>query len=262
MKPTLLILALILLFVSACSSVPRTTAAIQSTGTLIATDYFPLTTGTYWVYEGTVMWTVGTEVREKTIRWKMEVVEVVPAVHNNGVTAYVLKGRPGDLAWYEEGKERSDYVIIQSGQSRFYYAEVGVLSRLKDESDNLYDLVDEDRLFLDTPLLPGKTFCETEYITLHNGGYCWIVSTEKQVELEDVKGLDATDALTEYTICKGTQPDDLCFGFILGLGISHYKYNHHGTISYVDVRLVEYHSGSIEAATNKSLEATAPIGAG
>jgi len=245
MKPILPALALALLSVSACSPSPQATTAIQPTDTLVTDGYFPLAVGTYWIYEGTVVWTtVENEVKEKAIQWRMEVVEVVPAVHNNGVTAYVLKGHPWDLVWYEEGVERSDYLIIRSGQSRFYYANVDVLPRLSDRDDDLYDLVEDDMLFLDIPLVPQKKFCEAKYMTLHNGGYCWIVGEGSPVEPGDIRGLETFEELTEYGIWKGTQPDDIYMGFIPGVGISRYRYNHHGTISQVDVELVEFHLGS------------------
>jgi hypothetical protein len=243
MKHTLFIVTTTFLFVTACSPEPRTATIAQPTEIPIAVDYFPLTPGTYWVYEGTVMWTVGTEVKEEIITWRMEVIEVIEAVQSNGVIGYVMKGHPGDLAWYEEGKERSDYVIIQSGQARFYYTGIDVLPRLIDEDDDLHGLVKEDMLFLDIPLLPQKKFCEAEFITLYNGGYCWIVGEGSLVESGDIKGLEASGELIEYGIWKGTRPDDVYVGFIPGVGISRYKYNHHGTISQVDVELVEFHPG-------------------
>jgi hypothetical protein len=86
MKHILFIVVTILLLVAACSPEPRTAAITQPTEIPITADYFPLKPGTYWVYEGTVMWTVGTEVKEKIITWRMEVVEAIEAVHNNGVT--------------------------------------------------------------------------------------------------------------------------------------------------------------------------------
>ena len=246
MKPTLPVLALVLLLANACVCPPPEAATedIHSADALIATDYFPLAIGTYWIYEGTVAWTVETTVNEKTIQWKMEVVDVVPAVHDNGVVAYVMKGHPGDLAWYEEGKQPSDYLIIQSGQSRFYEARIDVLPRLSDEDDDLYGLVEEDQLFLDIPLVPRKKFCEAEFITLYNGGYCWIVGEGKRIEPGDIKGIDTFEELTEYGIWKGTRPDHVGFGFIPRVGISRFFYNHHGTISQADVRLVEFHPGS------------------
>jgi hypothetical protein len=157
-----------------------------------------------------------------------------------------MKGHPSDLAWYEEGKERSDYVIIRSGQARFYYTSIDVLPRLTDRDDDLHGLVEEDMLSLDIPLLPQEKFCEAEFITRFNGGYCWIVHEGSVVEPGGIKGLEASSELVEYSICKGTQPDDTCLGFIPGVGISRYRYNHHGTVSHVNVELVEFHPGQDE----------------
>jgi hypothetical protein len=190
-----------------------------------------------------VAWTVGTEVRESTIQWKMEVLEVVNAVQDNGVVAYVMRGHPRDLAWYEEGKPRSDYLIVQSGETRYYYADIEALPRLTDENDDLYELVYEDALFLDVPLVAGEKFCAAENITRYNGGYCWIVGEAKAVDSKHIEGLEGLSELYEYSLRMGTLPDDSQFGFIPGVGISRYRYNHHGTISSVEVSLTKYHSG-------------------
>ena len=47
----------------------------------------------------------------------------------------------------------------------------------------------------------------------------------------------------ESPIYQGTMPDSSSFGFIPGVGISGYAYRHHGTISEVDVHLIEFHPG-------------------
>jgi len=236
-------LRLTLTVVSACSPLPKTATAIQPTDTPIKADYFPLTVGTYWIYEGTVEWTVGTEVKEDTVRWKMEVVDIVDAVHNNGVVAYVMKGHPRNLAWYEKGKPRSDYLIIRSGETRYYYTSIEVLTRLVDEDDDLYDLVSEENLFLDMPLVTDEKFCAAEHITRYNGGYCWIVGEAKVLDTKDIKGLEGLGELSEYSVWQGTQSDDSALGFVPGVGISRYRYRHHGTVSTAEVWLVEYHSG-------------------
>lgn len=146
--------------------------------------------------EGTVKWTKGTEVIEENVTWKMEVIEVVERDH---VIGYLLKGHPGDLAWYEEGKERSESVIIKVGTGLYYESKKEDLTRIKQE-DFLADLVHENQLFLDVPLIPGKFFGETAQITRSDRSYCWIVDEEQYVKLQDITGVSSTEEvkLIEY----------------------------------------------------------------
>jgi len=201
-------------------------------------EYYPLQEGAYWVYEGTVKWAKinSSEVAEKEISWKMEVKQVI---QRNGVIGYEMQGAPWDLAWYEEGKEPSEYGIIQSG-GKFYQTPIETIQRLTDESDVLLGLVNEDQIFLEIPLIVGKKFCNTDSIARPDRMYCWNVLEEKQVEL-NAKGINTEGAMTEFTIVKFTGPDQTLFGFVPGVGITRYQYVHHGTVSEVDVRLVEFH---------------------
>jgi hypothetical protein len=70
--------------------------------------------------------------------------------------------------------------------------------------------------------------------------YCWNVLEEKQVAL-NVKGIDTGHTMTEFTIMQYTGPDHSIFSFVPGVGITRYQYVHHGTVSEVDVQLVEFH---------------------
>ena len=205
----------------------------------IPEDYFPLTEGAFWVYAGTVKWEIGGEVMEKTPAWKMEVIEKVEYGH---VTGYAMRGHPSDLAWYEDGKERSDYAIIQVGPNRFYETDIEKLQRLRDKTDSLQDLVHDSQLFLDSPLFPGKRFCEARQIARFNG-YCWIVSQVKEVTLGDIEGIPSPITVPEYTLRYMGLPGHVFFQFAPSIGITQYVYGHHGTVSDVDVRLIEYYPG-------------------
>ena len=202
---------------------------------------FPLSPGAYWVYEGTVKWSVGTEVHEADMTWKMEVIDVVS---RGDITGYHMRGHPSDLSWYEEGEQPSEYVIVQVGPNRYYRAETDVLDRLRDESDQLLGLVSDYKLFLDVPLVPGKRFCDVEHITLSDGWYCWNVWGSTPVDLSHVSGVDFSQPVDEYTIAFRTNPDHVFVKFVPGLGITQYTYVHHGTVSEADMRLIEYHPGT------------------
>ena len=84
---------------------------------------------------------VGRNVMQKDLTWKMEVVEMV---ERGEIGGYALRGHPSDLAWYEEGKQRSEYVIVPFGPDKFYKTDdLKALQRLKDETDSLNGLVHE-----------------------------------------------------------------------------------------------------------------------
>lgn len=186
---------------------------------------------------------VGREMKQKTLTWKMEVVETIA---RGAIIAYAMKGHPSDLAWYEEDKERSDYTIIQFGSNRFYQASTKALERIKDETDSLGDLINEGQVFLDFPLFLGKRFCAAEQITRPDGRYCWVVGQEKQVALEGIKGILSAGVIPEYTLQFITLPDHVIIQFAPGVGITKYTYVHHGTVSEVDVQLIEYHPAVVQ----------------
>jgi hypothetical protein len=239
-RGTVIFVIVVTLFVSACSQECDVCAPTPTHFAGIAEDYFPLSVGAYWVYEGLVQWEIGGKVEEKTLTWKMEVLE---KVERYPITGYALRGHPSDLAWYEDGKERSDYAIIQVGPNKFYKTSAEKLQRLKDDADSCYDLVQESELMLDLPLFPEKRFGITEQITRIDGRYCWGVGQEKKVALSGIKGVSFSEETTAYTLYFFTLPDHVRLEFVPGIGITQYEYGHHGTVSVVDVKLVEYHPG-------------------
>jgi hypothetical protein len=113
MKKTnaLFICSILIFILSSCSTlevspkIPVEQSTISPSPSIM--EYFPLQKGAYWVYEGTVKWTISnsSDVTEKEIIWKMEVKKVF---QRSGVIGYEMLGAPWDLAWYEEGKEPSE----------------------------------------------------------------------------------------------------------------------------------------------------------
>jgi hypothetical protein len=204
-------------------------------------DYFPLKKNAYWVYQGTIKWTQSNsaDIVEEEITWKMEVKRVF---QRNAVIGYEMLGAPWDLAWYEAGKEPSEYGIIQSG-GKFYRVPIETVIRLLNKEDYLYGLVDENDLFLETPLVFGKKFCDTVSMTRPDSMYCWNVGEGKPFDANNIKGIDLSKKLWEYPIVNPTMPDISMVAFVPSVGISHYIYSHHGTVSEVDVQLIEYYSG-------------------
>lgn len=229
-----------ILFFSACST--ASTRPIANTSNTDDTrDFnFPLTPGTSWVYEGDVSWQGedGVSVLEKRVTWKMEVLERVQRGHIRG---YSMRGHPADLVFYEDGRNPSDYAIIQVGLDKYYRTDLAAFRRLKDENDLLAGLVTESQLFLDLPLYEGKRICETVWLT--GPQYCTTVERADAMSLGDIKNMPASSWAVPYVLAFRSLPDHEYITFVPGVGIVGYVYGHHGTNSEVNLKLVEYHSG-------------------
>jgi hypothetical protein len=245
MNRLLIVSVIFTVVLSACSTPgnPPTIPGVQPTmyPSPSIEDYFPLRKGAYWIYEGNVRWTVinSADVEENVVTWKMEVQRVF---QRNNIVGYEMLGAPWDLAWYEGGKQPSEYGIIQAG-GNFYRTSIDTVGRLMDESDVLRALVNENQVFLDVPLIQGKKFCDTFSLARSDGMYCWSVGKEIQLDEVSIKGVNPSYKLIEYPIYNGTMPDHSIIHFIPGVGVSHYEYHHHGTVSDVEVDLIEYYPG-------------------
>jgi hypothetical protein len=206
---------------------------------------FPLTKGTYWIYQGPTKWSVvnSEKIEERMLTWKMEVVDTLQQGQN---FIAVLKGHPSDLAWYEEGKERGDYLLIQKGLNQYYFAfdklMLAILDRAK-SNKSIEDLLDEDRLYIDLPLRPGKKWGDPDQVNRTDNAYCWYVQSEKRVNLNSIKGLFSHPSGTQYEMRYYTNPDHEILKFVEGVGITGFQYVHHGTVSETDLLLVEFHKG-------------------
>jgi hypothetical protein len=218
-------------------------------------DVLALRPGAYWVYEGTVRAAKpGTaEVLEKTVQWKMEVVE---AIERQSLAAFVIKGFPADLAWYAEGKEQGDYLLLRVQGDRYYLVRdhrvEEVLRRLRDPSDPLIGLVREEELYLQLPADAGAVFGATEQITREDRLYCWVYSESREVSLDHVRelarrGRDRRKKRTAHEQEYRSLADVTIVEWVATLGITRYRYHHNGTVSDVDVRLVEYSPGRAAA---------------
>ena len=209
-------------------------------------EWLPLSTGTTWVYKGTSKWTRpgSGEVVEKPVTWQMQVLE---ALTRGQVTAAVVKGFPLDLAHFEEGKAPGDYLIVRVGPGKYFLVRQlraeETLRRMRDENDPLGGLVREDELILDAPLVPGKFYGEADQITRQDQSYSWIAEDARPAELRGIKGIAPQGRKMEFEISLRTRPDHQIVTFVPGIGITRYVYGHHGTVSEVDVKLVEFRRG-------------------
>jgi len=215
-------------------------------------DFLPLTKGSYWIYSGVTKWTEGTEVVEKTLTWKMEVIDTI---NFEDTTIAIMKGHPNDLAWYEEGTDRSDYLIIRRG-TKFYKLDGQGMDKImkslvKEERPDVDELITENNLLLDLPLTPGKRFGDPEQVNRPDNSYCWFVEAKDQIELKNVKGISSPGKITRCRLIFQTGPDHTVIEYVPGIGIIGYIYNHHGTVSETDLKLIEYGKERVMTPTGK-----------
>ena len=202
--------------------------------------YFPLETGSYWIYSGTIETTINTSLIQKEIIWKMEVIETI---RRGEITGYSMKGYPSDLSWYKDDQAPSIYSIIQIGDNKFYKSGIETYERIENQADNLDNLVEERQLIFIFPLSKVNKYCPTEDINRSDSWYCWIVGKDTESINWEIIGLQEDNSLMPYSLTFMTGPDRESIQFVEGLGITKYIYSHHGTISNVYVKLVEYHAG-------------------
>ena len=231
--------AVLLAATFACSASPASSqpaASIQ--------DYFPLRKGSYWIYSAEVDWTVlnsNGEVRHSRVRLKSEVIDVVT---RENVFAARVRGFVQDLGWYEPNRPPGDYVIVRVGVNHYYL--------LGNDTPELWKKISElppdsrlqelgyDDLLLEVPLTRGALFGDP--VQTPRAWYCWEVADEQPVHLPTRVCKRA--GVHEFTLKFRTTPDFSEFGFVPGVGITRFRYAHHGTVANCNARLIEFHRGS------------------
>jgi len=204
---------------------------------------FPLEKGTYWVYEGNVVWTApnSTTVQRQSVKWRMEVTDVIS---RDLLVVAVLKGYPRDLLGFDPKKEPGVSVIIQvSGRKHYLLDGVraqAALKRIKDPSDLLVDLVRDNEIFLETPISLGQRFCEAGMLTRTDWMNCWIVEEERVPTVKTIPGVPAEWDGPEYGISYRSLPSHEIIGFAPGIGITSFDSGHHGTSAEVQLKLIEF----------------------
>ena len=208
-----------------------------------ADEWLPLAKGNYWVYRGPVKWDDHGKVRTKTLTWRMEVTRVI--CQGSSLTAVVLKGFPGDLMGYEPGAEPDDYLLICVGGDKYHLLSGDDAAKARQDlvgrrPPKLDYLAGGGALLIDGPLTKGKRYGEPEQ--LHRGMYCWVVGAPTTFSGKGIKGLpDRPAGRRAFPVDYLTNPDGIRMEIVPGVGIVFYHYDHHGTISEADLRLVEVH---------------------
>ncbi|MGC2333777.1 MAG: hypothetical protein WA581_20175 [Candidatus Acidiferrales bacterium] len=207
---------------------------------------FPLTPGTYWVYQGTVRyWVKGLENGKIAhVTWKTSITR---AVDRDGLTIGVVKGMPGDLDWSEGNARPSLSIVIRTQDAKFYLIEDDEAKSLLSQLDNPHyswqQVPIDDDWFLQLPLAEGKKFCDADGMKRDDGLDCWVTGPAHPTSLTGVKGIQPGQRVA-HRIEYATLPDDMEFDFVPGIGMVSYEYHHHGTIADTELHLIEFHDGS------------------
>jgi hypothetical protein len=206
---------------------------------------FPMQKGTRWIYRGEIAWQAageGAKVHTSRLDWKMEIVDSV--LRGRYKEALVL-GHPSDLTWYEDGREPGCYILIGVDDRRFYLNRCKPFAsreKLMLSDGDLNALIDEEHLILKFPLRQGDSFGNNPGREVNDGMYAWFVQAVRKAALFDVRGVSSAVPRTEYVLTYQTNPDHQIDTYVPGIGLTAYTYSHHGTVSEVNVKLVEFHS--------------------
>ncbi len=201
-------------------------------------DPIPLVSGTTWVYEGTVSWTVGSPgvVKSDRIRWSMQIIETRSTAD---CRAAVVKNFVKDLAWYEPN-QAAQYTVIARRGSNVYIMSADSLADARSLLGDLLVRPDRhltiDNWFLSLPLAKGRRWPVDT--SRDDNLYCW--SVEDAWEAPVLAGdTSPSEMPAHFVVAYRTLSDHQTFEIVPGVGITRYVFGHHGTVSSADVHLVE-----------------------
>ena len=200
------------------------------------TLFFPLTPGTYWVYQGTVTWfdQAKHKASEAKVSLKMTVERVF---QREGTILAEVQGYPGDLNFTAGETHPSRWILSESSRHQVFWRELDPSTSLPktEHPGSAFDsfMTEEDLLF-EWPLARGKKYCAAE------SAYCWVVESEGSKNLEAVTSLVSGNARV-FTIAYRSNPDETQIELSPGIGIIAYHYRHHGTTAATDLNLTEFH---------------------
>jgi hypothetical protein len=221
-------------------AVPPTGAptAIAPSPTPASVPAFNFAKDTTWVYEGVVKWDDKGKAQQKTLTWKMHIIDKIE--RSDGIVGYVMQGHPIDLTFYDASKPPSDYLYIAKANRIYQITLIDTrpIERIKDVQDALADLLNDETIVYDFPLSANKKFGPSQFLGNSDGKYTWVITEAKPNPLNGIKGVTPTNA-TEYTLNFKTNPDWQDVYYVPSIGITRFIYHHNGTLSDVDVKLVE-----------------------
>jgi hypothetical protein len=209
-----------------------------------AGEVFPMRKGTHWTYRGEVAWQVtgeGAKVHRSRLDWNMDVID---SMQRGPYKAALITGLPRDLTFYEEGRKPGCNVLIGEEDKKFYLAPCAQTASRRNltlTEKDVSSMINEDNLILRLPLARGDTFGGDAERAAKDGMYAWYVQEIKRARLKGIAGVSGAIPWTEYVLTFRTNPDHEIVTYAPGIGLTSYVYGHHGTVSEVNLKLVEFH---------------------
>lgn len=175
----------------------------------------------------------------------MPKVEIIDSVTRGAVTGYSVQG---DFGWVTS---RVQTFIILQPDKLFRTWNNEALDQMRNTESILYNLVGTQddgpsEIFFDLPLIPGKKYGSQVQIFRLDNFYCWEVERVDWVSVDSIEGCPLRGIQPEFVLSYKTNPANVEFRIVPGLGVTGYKYVHHGTIEEVETRLIHYYPGISE----------------
>jgi len=173
----------------------------------------------------------------KHISWKSEITDFV---QEGRVKVALLLGHPVDLTWYTEQTRRGCYLFISVDDRDFYLQQIESSCELPKQ--NFANLLKDEDLVLRLPIKRGDEFggYKEDPAKAQECMYDWCVEEVRQTKLPGVRGIPGTRRFTAYELFFRTNPDHQIATWVPGIGLTHFVYSHHGTVSEVEVDLAEF----------------------
>lgn len=213
-------------------------AGCGTLGTSSLPAFFPMAKGTCWIYDRHAE-VCGRQGGVVTNDATLTCV-ILETADRPGVAAALFSALPTHTdVWSAEAADGPG-LLLRVGASQYHVTNADLRDRLNDPNDGLLDLVTENTLLLDGPLVPGKRFGDLEQIARDDGRYVWRVETEEWVRLRGIRGISPWRKQRIYRMVYDTNPDAQTIVFAPGIGIVEYTYRHHGTPSDITLRLRDF----------------------
>jgi hypothetical protein len=206
-----------------------------------AKPQFPLRKGDYWIYKGKIEWTpegAGQKVRSTQLTWKMTVHDVIESAKRR---VALVTGFPNDVAWYEEGMTPQYSLLAEDDRCVYwngYKTEYEAMEAAKAVEADTGDGMSKLECIIEFPLTKGKKYGGPDKNRPDNM-YAWYVDRVDKVTLK-TRGYKTRTPVTRFRLIYRTLPDHIIMEFVPGLGLTRYLYEHHGTVAFEDLRLIEY----------------------
>ena len=187
--------------------------------------------GDQFIYKGIVKWGVDANPRQKEVIWPVEVVDVITRGRYHIAK---LKGFPDDLVGFydfdeEDPKPQERYYIINNQLREIYISD-----SLPSLTQRALKQLKGEQIYLNLAEPPRGQRPYSD----------WVLESKGGVNINDIKGIPQGQYL-KYTFGERTISGASIIDFIPAIGVIAYKYVHNGSISEIDMKLIEIkHSNS------------------